>query len=85
MTMSDRDFPFPNPVLHLRLELPPLPFVPSTRPCPSRQQAQDILQQDLPIMYLYSPRVLFGMSAKLSGFVPVADGMIRITGMKLAK
>jgi peptide/nickel transport system substrate-binding protein len=43
------------------------------------------LQQDLPIMYLYSPRLLFGMSAKLGGFVPVADGMIRLTGMTMAK
>jgi peptide/nickel transport system substrate-binding protein len=43
------------------------------------------LHQDLPIMYLYSQRVLFGMSAKLGGFVPVADGMIRVTGMTLAR
>ena len=48
-------------------------------------QAFELLHQDLPIMYLYSPRVLVGMSARLSGFVPVADGMLRLEGVKLAR
>jgi peptide/nickel transport system substrate-binding protein len=48
-------------------------------------KAFEVLHQDLPILYLYSPSVLFGMSAKLQGFVPVADGMIRLTGVTLAK
>ena len=48
-------------------------------------RAFELLHQDLPIMYLYSPRVLVGMSAKLSGFVPVADGMLRLEGVKLAR
>jgi peptide/nickel transport system substrate-binding protein len=43
------------------------------------------VEADLPIMYLYSPQNIVGMSTKLSGFQPVPDGMIRITGMKLAK
>jgi peptide/nickel transport system substrate-binding protein len=42
-------------------------------------------EQDLPIMYLYSPQLLMGMSAKISGFVPVPDGLIRLAGLKLAK
>ena len=42
-----------------------------------------VLHQDLPIMYLYAPSVLFGMSAKVQGFVPVADGMIRLGGVTL--
>ena len=43
------------------------------------------LHNDLPILYLYSPRVLFGMSAKVQGFAPVADGMMRLDGVTLAK
>ena len=42
-------------------------------------------EADLPIMYLYSATNIVGMTRKLSGFQPVADGMIRLTGMKLAK
>jgi peptide/nickel transport system substrate-binding protein len=42
-------------------------------------------EKDLPIMYLYSPQLLTGMSAKISGFVPVPDGLIRLAGLKLAK
>ena len=41
--------------------------------------------KDLPILYLYSPVNMVGMNAKLSGFVPVADGLIRPQGMTLAK
>jgi peptide/nickel transport system substrate-binding protein len=48
-------------------------------------QAFAVLHQDLPILYLYSPSVLFGMSANLHGFVPVADGMMRLTGVTLAE
>ena len=39
------------------------------------------LHADLPIMYLYTPRNIVGMSAKVSGFIPVADGMIRLGGV----
>jgi len=41
--------------------------------------------KDLPILYLYAPVNMVGMNAKLSGFVPVADGLIRPQGMTLAK
>jgi peptide/nickel transport system substrate-binding protein len=43
------------------------------------------LRKDLPLAYLYNPRNIVAMSAKLSGFRPVPDGMIRIQGMELAK
>ncbi len=43
------------------------------------------VHQDLPILYLYAPRWLFGMSTKVQGFVPVADGMLRLNGVSLAK
>ena len=41
------------------------------------------LARDMPELYLYTPKNIVGMSAKLSGFVPVADGMIRIQGMRM--
>jgi peptide/nickel transport system substrate-binding protein len=44
-----------------------------------------ILRQDLPLIYLLSPVNVVGMSAKLSGFRPVPDGMIRLQGMETAK
>ena len=40
------------------------------------------LHADLPIMYLYTPRNIVGMNAKVTGFVPVADGMIRLGGVR---
>ena len=41
--------------------------------------------QDLPILYLWQQKNLVGMSAKVSGFRPVSDGMIRLQGVSLAK
>jgi peptide/nickel transport system substrate-binding protein len=43
------------------------------------------LRKDLPITYLWTPRNIVGMSAKLNGFRPIPDGMIRIQGLELAK
>jgi peptide/nickel transport system substrate-binding protein len=43
------------------------------------------LHEDLPILYLYAPRWIFGMSSKISGFSPVADGMLRLNGVAAAK
>lgn len=42
-------------------------------------------EQDLPITYLWTPRNIVGMSAKLQGFRPVPDGMIRVQGLELGK
>ena len=43
------------------------------------------LRRDLPITYLYSPRNIVAMTAKLQGFRPVPDGMIRVQGLEMAK
>jgi len=43
------------------------------------------LRRDLPLTYLYNPRNIVAMTAKLNGFRPVPDGMIRIQGMELTK
>jgi peptide/nickel transport system substrate-binding protein len=42
-------------------------------------------RKDLPITYLWIPRNIVGMSAKLNGFRPVPDGMIRVQGLEMAK
>jgi peptide/nickel transport system substrate-binding protein len=41
--------------------------------------------QDLPIAYLWTARNIVGMSAKLQGFRPISDGMIRVQGLELGK
>lgn len=48
-------------------------------------KAFGILHQDQPILYLYAPRWIFGMSAKLEGFEPVADGMLRLNGVTITR
>ena len=48
-------------------------------------KAFELLHQELPILYLYAPRWLFGMSSKIEGFTPVADGMLRLNGVKFMK
>ena len=48
----------------------------------------DMLEQerkDLPITYLWSPSNIAGMSAKLQGFRPIPDGMIRLQGLEMGK
>ena len=44
-----------------------------------------LLRDDLPIIYLYNARWNFGMAAKVEGFDPVADGMLRLGGVKFAR
>lgn len=48
-------------------------------------QANVILNEDLPIAYLYNEAWLYGVSAKVQGFNPTADGMIRLQGISLAE
>jgi peptide/nickel transport system substrate-binding protein len=48
-------------------------------------QMWPILRQDLPLTYLWNPRNIVAMSAKLNGFRPVPDGMIRFQGVEMAK
>jgi peptide/nickel transport system substrate-binding protein len=42
-------------------------------------------EADLPIMYLYHPKNIAVLSSKLTGFVPVPDGMLRLRGVAFAK
>src|SRR6185312_3006604 len=43
------------------------------------------LRKDLPLTYLWTPRNIVGMSARLHGFRPVPDGMIRVQGLEMGK
>ncbi|GHC70176.1 ABC transporter substrate-binding protein [Limoniibacter endophyticus] len=46
-------------------------------------QAQEILQDELPIVYLYYQPWPFAATAKLEGFTAYPDGMIRLKGVSL--
>jgi peptide/nickel transport system substrate-binding protein len=48
-------------------------------------QVWEALRRDLPVTYLYSPRNIVAMSARLNGFRPVPDGMIRIQDLEMTK
>jgi peptide/nickel transport system substrate-binding protein len=49
------------------------------------QHVWEALRHDLPVTYLYSPRNIVAMTAKLNGFRPVPDGIIRIQGLEMTK
>ena len=58
----------------------------TTDPAARLTQYAAFMQQerkDLPIIYLYHPVNIVGLSAKLSGFRPVPDGLIRLQGLSL--
>lgn len=44
--------------------------------------AQKILQDELPIVYLYNQTVFFALRSNIQGFVINPDGMIRLSGLK---
>ena len=47
-------------------------------------QEAELEQKDLPISYIYTVRYFNGLSAKIGGFKPIADGMIRLQGITVA-
>jgi peptide/nickel transport system substrate-binding protein len=47
-------------------------------------QIAELGQKDLPISYIFTTRYFNGLSNKVSGFKPVADGMIRLQGITVA-
>ncbi len=44
----------------------------------------EIERQDLPVIYLWSPKNIVGLKKTLLGFTPVPDGIIRLQGMRFA-
>jgi peptide/nickel transport system substrate-binding protein len=49
------------------------------------EKFDSIVNDEQPIIYLYFDKWIWGMPAKLSGFTPYPDGMIRLEGVKLAQ
>jgi peptide/nickel transport system substrate-binding protein len=47
------------------------------------EKAAQIYLAERPTLFLYHWTWFWGMTAKLTGFVPVPDGIIRVKGMKL--
>ncbi len=41
-------------------------------------------RKDMPIVYLFNPVNIVGMTKKLTGFRAVPDGMIRLQGLAFA-
>ena len=48
-------------------------------------QANEILQAQMPLFYLYNEAWLYGVSNKVEGFSPSPDGMIRLEGVSLSE
>jgi peptide/nickel transport system substrate-binding protein len=46
-------------------------------------QATEFLMRDMPRLHLWHRRVFTGYSAKVTGFTPYPDGIIRLQGLKL--
>ncbi len=44
----------------------------------------DIERQDLPVLYLWSPKNIVGLKKTLLGFDQVPDGIVRLQGMHFA-
>ncbi|WEX08379.1 ABC transporter substrate-binding protein [Chelativorans sp. AA-79] len=49
------------------------------------KEAVEILLHDLPIVYLYHSQWIFAHNAKLQGFNPYPDGIIRLVGVTMAE
>ena len=49
------------------------------------EQMWQLVTQDTPIIYLWTQKNIVGMSAQVSGFRPVPDGMIRLQGVSLGR
>jgi len=47
-------------------------------------QVMDIVMKDMPGIYLYNPKAAYAMTAKLDGFQPYPDGIIRLENTSLA-
>jgi peptide/nickel transport system substrate-binding protein len=47
--------------------------------------ATAILNEELPIIYLYHPTWIWAMSNRVQGFTPYPDGMIRLQGVSMTE
>jgi peptide/nickel transport system substrate-binding protein len=47
-------------------------------------EAAALARADLPLTYMWNPKNIVGHSARLQGFKPVPDGMIRVRDLRMA-
>ena len=82
--MALNDGHYANPVVDQALDTARTLTDPAAR---IAQYAKVMRQEhkDLPIIYVYNPVNIVGMSARLQGFRPVPDGLIRLQGLSMAK
>ncbi|MEA2738729.1 MAG: peptide/nickel transport system substrate-binding protein, partial [Acetobacteraceae bacterium] len=82
--MGQNDGHWSNPVADEALDAARTLTDPAAR---TAQYAKFMEQErkDLPIIYLYHPVNIVGLSARLSGFRPVPDGLIRLQGLSVSK
>jgi len=50
---------------------------------PHYRKVADLVLQDRPLIYLYHAKFRYAVTAKLSGFTPYPDGLIRPQGLRL--
>lgn len=43
--------------------------------------AMEVLEQDMPIVYIYHEKWIWALDSSIEGFVPYPDGMIRLNGV----
>jgi peptide/nickel transport system substrate-binding protein len=75
---------YSSPVVDAALEAARIATDPTTRLAEYGKMMEQ-LRKDMPVIYLYHPVNIVGLSAKLSGFRPVPDGLIRLQGLAAAK
>lgn len=81
---GQNDGHYSNPVVDDALEQArQVADIPARRAIYARMWGQQ--RKDLPLIYLFSPVNVVGLSAKLSGFRAVPDGMIRLQGLRMDK
>ena len=71
-----------NPEVDSKLDQSRIPSDPAQRRAIYEKLTKTLLE-DLPIVYLYHPRVLVAHTARLEGYRPMPDGLVRVVGLKL--
>jgi peptide/nickel transport system substrate-binding protein len=74
---------YSNPIVDEALDGARLVTDPSARQAIYAKMV-DQTRKDMPIVYLYNPVNIVGMTKRLTGFRPVPDGMIRLQGLAFA-
>jgi peptide/nickel transport system substrate-binding protein len=81
---ASNDGRYASPVVDAALEAARTGLDPAARTA-SYRAVMDQLGKDVPVIYLYHPVNIVGMQAKVTGFRPIADGMIRLQGLSFSK